>query len=277
MGERGQHPDPNPVANVPHVQCAINSSRLGNCACSSGSIAADNEPTCTPSASQVASAQTMRYTPKLSQTMKRSRPSPVSETACSMLLQPRKWCYPFTNNTTTTPRRPSRRRRPPVQQGLRHDDAIMDFQWFSTVPWTKIKDLRCTTYVQPPARVRFALQQAQHAIVRAILHYGPSSTTSEPAWKVLLLCSWLLLSRPAENASECHCASFLGARLDLFWSEDWPALWALVRAECDVAPTAQTRTRTKAEHTEARVCKIATLARAGEAERQRQHATLLQS
>ena len=45
---------PSPTsANVPHVQCAINSSRLGNCACNSGSISADNEPTCTPSASKV--------------------------------------------------------------------------------------------------------------------------------------------------------------------------------------------------------------------------------
>ena len=140
----------------------------------------------------------------------------------------------------------------------------MDFQWFSTISWTEIKDLRGTTYVQPPTRLRFALQQAQHAILRAIMHNEPSSPTSEPAWKVLLLSSWLLLGRPAESASDTNCASFLEARLDLFWSEDWPALWALARAECDVPPIAQTRSRTKAEQTEARVRKVATLARAGE-------------
>ena len=56
----------------------------------------------------------------------------------------------------------------------------------------------------------------------------------------------------------------LGTRLDLFWSEDWPALWALVRAECNVATLAQTRSKTKAEQTETRIRKVATLASAGE-------------
>ena len=78
------------------------------------------------------------------------------------------------------------------EEFLRHDDAIMDFQWFSTVSWTDIKDLRGTTYVQLPARFRFAPQQAQHAILRVIMHHGPSSPNSERAWKVLILSSWLL-------------------------------------------------------------------------------------
>ena len=64
---------------------------------------------------------------------------------------------------------------------LRHEDANMDFQWLNTVPRTEIKDLGGNTYVQPPARLRLALQQAQHAILRAILHHGPASTTSEPS------------------------------------------------------------------------------------------------
>ena len=93
------------------------------------------------------------------------------------------------------------------EEALRHDDAIMDFQWFSTVSWSDIKDLRGTTYVQPPARFRFALQQAQHAILRAIMHHGPSSPNSEPAGKVLILSRWLLLGLPAENASDANCAS----------------------------------------------------------------------
>ena len=49
------------------------------------------------------------------------------------------------------------------EEALRLDDAIMDFHWLSTIPWTDIKDLRGTTYVQPPTRLKFALQQAQHA------------------------------------------------------------------------------------------------------------------
>ena len=150
------------------------------------------------------------------------------------------------------------------EEALRHDDAIMDFHWFNTIPWTDIKDLRGTTYVQPPTRFRFAIQQSQHAILRAIIHHSPSSPNSEPAWKVLILSSWLLLGRSAENASDANCASYLETRLDLFWSEDWPALWALVRAECDVAATAQTRSKTKVEQTETRIRKVATLARAGE-------------
>ena len=81
---------------------------------------------------------------------------------------------------------------------------------------------------------------------------------------MLILSSWLLLGRPAEKASDADCASFVETRLDLFWSEDWPALWALVRAECDVAKLTQTHSKTKTEQTETRVRKVATLARAGE-------------
>ena len=129
--------------------------------------------------------------------------------------------------------------------------------------------LKSRTYDAPhtssrPTRLRFALQQAQHAKLRAIAYNGPSSSTSEPAWKVLLFSSWLLLSRRAENGSDANCACFLETRLDLFWSEDWPALWALVRAECHVAAFSPTRARTEAEQTQARVRKVATLARAGE-------------
>ena len=51
------------------------------------------------------------------------------------------------------------------EEALRMDEEIMDFQWFEHVTWDSIKDLRGTTYVQPPTRFRFALQQAQHAIL----------------------------------------------------------------------------------------------------------------
>ena len=68
----------------------------------------------------------------------------------------------------------------------------------------------------PPTRLKFAQQQAQDATLRAIVYNGPSSSMSEPAYKMLLLSSWLLLGRPAENASDANCASFLETRLDLF-------------------------------------------------------------
>ena len=96
------------------------------------------------------------------------------------------------------------------------------------------------------------------------MHHGPSSPDSQSAWKVLILSSWLLLGRPAENASDANCASHMEARLDLFWSEEWRALWAMVRAECDVTTATRKRTRTQAEQTETRIRKVATLARAGE-------------
>ena len=136
------------------------------------------------------------------------------------------------------------------------DEVIMDFQWFDQVSWDRIKDLRGTTYVQPPTRFKFALQQAQHAILRAITHNSPSSPASEPAWKALILSSWLLLGRPAVNATESSCAQFLDARLDLFWAEDWSALWAMVRAECDVAPVQNSVRRTEKKQTQSRIRKV---------------------
>ena len=62
------------------------------------------------------------------------------------------------------------------EEALRMDEEIMDFQWFEHVTWDSIKDLRGTTNVQPPTRFRFALQQAQHAILRAIIHNNPTSS-----------------------------------------------------------------------------------------------------
>ena len=56
------------------------------------------------------------------------------------------------------------------EEALRMDEEITDFQWFEHVTWDSIKDLRGTTSVQPLTRFKFALQQAQHAILRAIIH-----------------------------------------------------------------------------------------------------------
>ena len=61
------------------------------------------------------------------------------------------------------------------EEALRMDEEIMDFRWFEHVTWYSIKDLRGTTYVQPPTWFKFALQEAQHASPRAIIHNNPSS------------------------------------------------------------------------------------------------------
>ena len=103
------------------------------------------------------------------------------------------------------------------EEAHRMDEEIMDFQWSEHVTWDSIKDLRGHDVRSTPTRFKFALQQAQHAILRAIIHNNPTSWASESAWKVLVLSSWLLLGRPAVNASESNCAHFLDARLELFW------------------------------------------------------------
>ena len=40
------------------------------------------------------------------------------------------------------------------EEALRMDEEIMDFQCFEHVTWNSIKDLRGTTYVQPPTRFK---------------------------------------------------------------------------------------------------------------------------
>ena len=150
------------------------------------------------------------------------------------------------------------------EEALLMDEEIMDFQWFEYVTWDSIKDLRGTTFVEPPTRFKCALHQAQHANLRATTHNNPTSLASESAWKALLLSSWLLLGRSAVNASESNCTHFLGARLELFWAEDWSALWAMVRAECDVAPVQTTTRRTDKQQMQPRVREVATPPRTGE-------------
>ena len=150
------------------------------------------------------------------------------------------------------------------EEALRIDEEIMDFQWCEHVTWDSINDSRGTTYVQPPTRFKFALQQAQHAILRAIIHNNPTSLASQSAWKALVLSSWLLLGRLAVNASESNCAHFLGARLEFFWlrtgllSGPWYVLNVmLLRVQ-------NTTRRTDKQQIQSRVRKVATLARAGE-------------
>ena len=46
--------------------------------------------------------------------------------------------------------------------------------------------------------------------------------------------SWLLLGRPAVNASESNCAHFLEGRLDLFWEGDWP--WCVQSVTLPLSP-----------------------------------------
>ena len=122
--------------------------------------------------------------------------------------------------------------------------------------WTA-SNLRGTTYVQPPTRFKFALQQAQHAILRAIIHNNPTSPASESAWKALVLCSWLLLGRPAVNAS------------GTFWMRDWSSFGPKIGQHSHVPNVMLLRCRTRhAERTSSRCshvfAKLLHLARTGE-------------
>ena len=82
--------------------------------------------------------------------------------------------------------------------------------------------------------------------------YEPSFTTTLPHWhqsqpgKRLFSAAGSFLGQFAVNASESNCAHFLDARLELFWAEDWSALRATVRAECDIAPVQNATRRTLA-------------------------------
>ena len=123
-----------------------------------GPTTAHNEPTCTPIASLAASVATDR---EAVETVTRFRDSVLNAVAPVQVVLP---IYEHPDGDDRLFDR---------EEALRHEDANMDFQWLNTVGGN--------TYVQPPAPLRLALQQAQHAILRAILHHGPASSTSEPS------------------------------------------------------------------------------------------------
>ena len=82
----------------------------------------------------------------------------------------------------------------------------------------------------------------------------------------LCLCLCLCISL---SLSQCLCHNVSVCLRQAGDWKDWPALWALVRADCDVASVVLARSKTQAEQTETRVRKVETLARAGGKERAR--------
>ena len=73
------------------------------------------------------------------------------------------------------------------EERIRLEDDVLDVAWFANLGWDKILDLKGTTFVQIPARHKFAIQQAQHAIIRAIEHANNTNVSAESAWKVLIV------------------------------------------------------------------------------------------
>ena len=131
----------------------------------------------------------------------------------------------------------------------------------NTSPGDSIKNLRGTTYVQPPQGSSLLDNKLNMPF------QVPSFTTTHLHWHQSQLgkrlCSaagsfWNDLQSMCLRATAHH---FLDARLELFWAEDWSALWAMVRAECDVAPVQNTTRRTDKQQMQSRVRKVATRAR----------------
>ena len=192
------------------VVCVVSNSAMVKHACSSGATETLNAPPFMPTVSMEESVHDPELHPKQPldqeavEVAARQRDCVIRAAADTEVLQP--LAQDLDQASTDAP------------ADEQVDEEIMDFQWFDNISWDSVKDLRGATDVQPPPRFKFALQQAQHAILRAIMHHNPSSLASEPAWKALVLNSWLLLGRPAVNASESNCAHSLEARLDLFWA-----------------------------------------------------------
>ena len=94
------------------------------------------------------------------------------------------------------------------EEALRMDEEIMDFQC-EHVTWDSIKDLRGTTYVQLPTRYQVCITASTTCHPTCHHSQQPSSLASEPAWKALVLSSWLLLGRLAvKRVSEPLCTLF---------------------------------------------------------------------
>ena len=56
------------------------------------------------------------------------------------------------------------------EEALRHDDAIMDFHWFNTIPWTDIKDIRsATSTAQVRVTTSATRKPASHHAPRALI------------------------------------------------------------------------------------------------------------
>ena len=145
---------------------------------------------------------------------------------------------------------------------LRAENELLDLSWFAGLTWDRIGSLRGATFVQIPARHTFAVQQAQQAILRALLHHPSKSAAAEAAWKALMLVSWLLLAKPLDT-EEGSCAQLLDERLELLWSEDWSTLWALTHGDCEKGPP-RDREPDPESKLKSKARKVATLVRAGE-------------
>ena len=123
-------------------------------------------------------------------------------------------------------------------------EEIMDFQWFEHVTWDSIKDLRGTTYVQPPT-----VQVCVRTSSRCHATYNHSQQPSLTGIRVSLgsACSQQL----APSGDDLQSMR-LRATVHTFWMQ------------CDIAPVQSATRRTATQQKQSRVRKVAASARTGE-------------
>ena len=134
------------------------------------------------------------------------------------------------------------------EEALRMDEEIIDFQWFEHVTWDSIKDLRGTTYVPPHHKVQVCFTASSTCHSSSHHSQQPFLIDIRVRWESVCAQQLAPSGTTSVNASESNCGHFLDARLELFfWAEDWSALWAMVRAECDISAECDTQNRHAAE------------------------------
>ena len=205
-------------ASVLLAACVVSNSAMAKRVCHSGPIETPNVLTNRLNVSMVELLTITSYTQNNPRIRTQLMLLHVNVTALLRLLQTQRSSCRLHRTRIKPPR-------PHLQSMTRLCPAVKELYDWTKKPWTSIgsrglRGIASRTFAAPRMfshcqGSKFALQQAQHDIFRAITFHGPSSLASEPAWKALVLSSWLLLGRPAVNASESNCAHFLDARLYL--------------------------------------------------------------
>ena len=119
------------------------------------------------------------------------------------------------------------------QEALRLDEEIIQFPMARhDHVETTLKSFGTTTYVEPPTRFGFALQQAQHALLRAIMHHGvPPQPRSLPG---KFSCSAVGFSLDGPPPMLLTVTALIS------WKPDWADLWSMVRVVGDVTMRPET-------------------------------------
>ena len=139
------------------------------------------------------------------------------------------------------------------EEALRMDEEIMDFQWFEHGTASKTcvaqrmsnlprgSDSRCSKFHIPFSE--------------------PSFTTTPPHWRQNQPGKrWCLAAGSSwDDLQSTPLRATVPTSWMRGWSFFWVCLWAMVRAECDVAPVQSTTRRTDKQQMQSRIRKVATI------------------